>query len=84
MYPAIRGARVDILLPSSFGRTEMTPDEGAKDLVPGELHNAAIQRMSSVPRLRIVLRSVVEVGNAVVLLRDALEVAVAPHHAQVP
>ncbi len=50
----------------------------------GELHDAAIERVGFVPRLGVTLCSVVEMWDAVVLLRDALEVAVAPHHAQVP
>lgn len=62
----------------------MTPDEGAQDLVAGELHDTAIERVGLVSRLGVALCSVVEVWNAVVLLRDALEVAVTPHHAQIP
>lgn len=62
----------------------MTPDKGAQDLMTGELHDAAIKRVGLVPRLGVALCSVVEVWDAVVLLCDALEVAVAPHHAQIP
>lgn len=84
MYPSIRRAGIDVLLAGSLRGTEVTPDEGAQDLVAGELHDAAIERVGLVSRLGVALCSVVEVWNAVVLLRDALEVAVTPHHAQVP
>lgn len=84
MYPSIRRAGIDVLLAGGLRRTEMTPDEGAQDLVAGELHDTAIERVGLVSGLGVAFCSVVEVWNAVVLLRDALEVAVTSHHAQIP
>lgn len=62
----------------------MTADESAQNFVARELHDAAVQGMGLVTRAWVVLSSIVEVWNAVVLFGHAFKLAITPHHAKVP
>ena len=84
MYPPVRRTRVYVLLTGRLCRTEVAADESAQNLMSGVLHDTAVQGVCLVSWSRVSLPSVVEVGDAIVLLGYAFEVAITPHHAEVP